>query len=151
MTAHSHLPPMHMGSIHSRKDHNRMRELTPMFMIRFDPNAIAPKTETSSALAVARKCKKAIDQGMRQDLEVVFVNLSGSFDKELAQLRETHHLVTILDWANTLETIFAAGSDHCPKCGAKSFIYPVVYCAACGANPGIVFEQAGGLFETSST
>lgn len=129
----------------------KFRELTPMFMIRFNPDGDSSTQSTASALAIARKCKKAIANGMREDLEAVFVNLSGKFEPELMTLRNTHNLVTISDWARALETLFAAGSDHCPKCGAKSFTYPVVYCSNCGANPGVVFEQAGGLFLSSST
>ena len=134
---------------HSYSPSHKFRELTPMFLIRFNPDDEPSTYSIASALGIARKCKGAIKNGMRQDLEVIFVNLNGKLESELKTLREKHYLVTIGDWAKSLETIFAAGSDHCPKCGSKSFTYPVAYCECCGANPGVIFEQAGGLFVDS--
>jgi len=115
-----------------------------MFMIRFNPGS-TDQNAVKSMIGIARKCRQAILDGMSPDMDATIVNLTGQFDRELAHMRLTHRLVTVGDWADSLFNIFAHGSDFCPQCGTKSFSYPVLHCPDCGANPGTVVEEAGGI------
>lgn len=119
----------------------RFRELTPMCIIRFDDKDSRP-----SMLEIARRCKRAFDAELSPELEVIFVGLDRDTAAHLTEWRVQHHLHTLGAWTRTLRTLLAPGSGHCPNCGLMTLTDPVLYCSACGANPGTVFENAGGVF-----
>lgn len=105
-------------------------------------------------LELARKCKRALKADLSPELDVVFVGLDQTSNAHLTEWRAKHHLHTLGDWARTLRTLLAPGSDNCPNCGLATFTDPEsvsLFCEACGANPGQVFEDAGGAFPDRST
>jgi len=115
-----------------------------MYLIRFDA-----AENTPSMLQLARRCKIAIDLGYQADLKAVFVGLNHTTFVHLLAWQEQTRLFSINDWANALNTIFALVSDHCPNCGLTTFAdsdIVAIYCSVCGANPGTIFEEAGGPF-----
>ncbi len=143
-SSHVAAPTSHAKSIAKRI---RAKELIPMCIIRLD-NA------NPSMLELARRAKRALDADLSHELEVVFMGLSPECAAHLTEWRETYGVHTLGDWTRTLRTIFAHGSDHCPNCGLMTFADSdtvPIYCSACGANPGTVFENAGGVFLARST
>lgn len=127
----------------------RNKELMAMCVMHFDANACNP-----SMLTLARRCKIALSADLSPELEVVFVGLGETCHAHLTEWRARHHLHTLGDWARTLHTLLAPGSDNCPNCGLATFANPEtvpLYCEACGANPGTVFEDAGGVLCDRST
>lgn len=124
----------------------RDKELFPMCIIRLKETENNP-----SLLELARRCKNLLAMDLSCDLDVVFVGLNAETMACVNKFRKEFHVHTIGDWTRSLKTFLAPGSDYCPKCGEKSFKEPVLYCTCCGANPGTVFEHAGGVFKTRSS
>ncbi|MCX6714308.1 MAG: hypothetical protein NTX72_00655 [Candidatus Uhrbacteria bacterium] len=127
----------------------RGKELMPMCIIRFEAHECNP-----SMLELARRCKKVLEADLSPELEVAFVGLSPASTAHLSEWRAVRHLHTVGDWARTLHTLLAPGSDNCPNCGLATFADPEtvpLFCSACGANPGQVFEHSGGVLPALST
>jgi len=123
----------------------RAKELIPMCIIHIENTLRDP-----SMLELARRCKRILEADISPELEVAFVGLSPEGAAHLSEFRAKHELFTLGDWTIALRKILIPGSDYCPNCGLKSFTIPTVYCECCGANPGIVFENAGGVFPSRS-
>jgi len=123
----------------------RFKELMPMCIIHFSPSE-----SHASVLELARRCKRAFDADLAPELEVAFVGLDPESMENLLAFSTAHKLYTLGDWVRTLWTVLAPGADHCPNCGEKTLMEPVLYCSVCGANPGTVFERAGGVLLTRS-
>ena len=127
----------------------RNKELMAMCIIRFEAAQCNP-----SMVELARRCKRALAADLSPEFEVVFMGLEEKCNTHLTEWRARHHLHTLGDWARTLHTLLAPGSDNCPNCGLATFANPEtipIFCEACGANPGTVFENAGGVFCDRST
>jgi hypothetical protein len=127
----------------------RMKELMTMCIIHFDADERNP-----SMLELARRCKLLLAADLSPDLNVVFVGLNETCHKHLMEWCARHHLHTLGDWGRTLHTLLTPSSDYCPNCGLATFADPEtvpIYCFVCGANPGTVFENSGGVLPALST
>lgn len=121
----------------------RGKELMGMCVIRFEETECNP-----SMLELARRCERLLKTDVSHELEVVFVGLDEATRIHLTEWRARHHLHSLGDWVHTLHTLLAPDSDNCPNCGLATFADPdtvPIFCSACGANPGNVFERAGGV------
>lgn len=127
----------------------REKEMMSMCILRFEAHECKP-----TMIEIARRCKHILEADVSNDLEVVFVGLDETTSANLTEWRARHHIHTLGDWVHTLQTLLAPGSGNCPNCGLATFTDPrsiPIFCSACGANPGAVFENAGGLFNDQST
>lgn len=125
--------------------HHRFKELMPMCVIRIQDHSRDP-----SLLELARRCQDVLKADIAPEFDVVFVGLTNEQSLLLTKQRKALRLNTLGDWTRALHTFLSPGSDHCPNCGEKTFVEPVLFCSCCGANPGNVFERAGGVFTNHS-
>lgn len=79
--------------------------------------------------------------GLTRDTRVVLLNPRMCEEPEITRLRHELELITIRDWVEKGEKMFAPNSDICSRCGLKTLEKKESFCRKCGAKPALVWER----------
>jgi hypothetical protein len=95
----------------------------------------------SSLLHVTELCKELLALGLPEEMSVTLIDPKTDAVIELADVAMVDRPRTIGEWALAQATLFSLESSLCPNCGRSTFADPVLFCDACGANPGRIHEE----------
>ena len=97
--------------------------------------------QAHSLLHVSGICKELLVLGLPEALGVTLLDPGTETEIELVDVVPDARPRTIGQWAKADTTLFYVESALCPNCGRNTFADPVLFCEACGANPGRVHEE----------